>query len=628
MIRTTGKNYQDLRRSEELSNLLSYFTTNQWIFITNHLKELQAFCSEDENGLFQLDVKTINWRKYFSYFAWGLHRFILKENIDPPTEAERSDVLLSSGKGVVSTVDWVLNRGADVYIPPKTEYKSLVLNSERVRNAIKSTLVDHPQPNMSDPQFEAYLYKQAEKHCEFIFSNFNIKALRFFAVIVHSALRGIYEKIVVDHEKLKKLQEYSFKQSGPFIFVPTHRSYVDFVLMSYILFAFSVRIPQIVAAEDFLNMAVIPQIFRGAGAFFIRRKRVEFMDVYNAVLYEYVQRLIMTENWLEFFIEGTRSRYGKTLPAKFGILGMVVDAYLDQKIPNAQIIPVTINYDRIIEGESYPRELLGEPKVKESFLALLKASSILKMNFGKVYFEMADPIPLDKFVNDFKENKKGKVDLTHKAERTDLVSDLGTEIVYKLNENLVVMPTAVVSSVILMSRKGIREEVLSEKSQWLIKQILLRNGKVGVTDENFSYSTVRNAIGHVQHLLEQRKDVYYVRVSDKEGCKNILLLSSYRNTLCHIFWNEAIIACALGSFGRDIAWKEGVLIDRLWEEVSFLHTLLYREFQLRERITKENFPQLLDQMAKRGIIKLEERDGNTLVKVIKFCFYMLMSYIL
>lgn len=614
--KSAGKLYKMTQKSEELSELFSPFTSNEWVYLNNNFHDLQKYCSKEELDIFQLDTKVIEWKRYLTYFCWGLHHFVLKENVDPPTEVDRADVLLTSGDSSVSTVAWAFSRGNEFQTISKKEFKSLVLNSERVKNTIK-TLVVNKQANMSDQQFENYLFKIAEKNCDFIFSNYDVKYIRAFGLIIHSVFKTIYDKIVVDKVQILKLKQSDAKTNGPLILMPTHRSYVDFLVISYILFAFSAQCPQIVAAEDFLNMALVPLLLRGSGAFFIRRKKQDYFEIYNAILYEYIQQLLMTENWLEFFIEGTRSRYGKTHAPKLGILSIVVDSYLDGKIPNAQIVPITINYDKVLEGDSFPAELLGEQKVKESLSRLVKAANVLKMNFGRIFVDISDPIALDKYVEQYKGDLQGRLEDNFKEpqQRLALVKDLGYEIVYRLNENLVVMLTSVVASLFLVYRKGITEETLNEKVEWLLKQILARKGKIGTTDENFSVVAIKTAIGHLQHLVEHKKQVFSLKEYTKEDNKNVLMLSYYRNMLGHIFWNESIVACALASFGQEMALREGVTIERLWEEVSFLQSLVYREFQMRDKITQRNLLSLLRQMADREVLSLSENDEITVVKV-------------
>ncbi len=106
-------------------------------------------------------------------------------------------------------------------------------------------------------------------------------------------------------------------------------------------------------------MVLVHHLLRASGAFFIKRKGLEHPALYKAVLAEYIKCLLAGGSNLEFFIEGTRSRTGRMLPPKFGILGVVASAVEEGLIPDAVVVPITINYERVLEGETFPYELLG-----------------------------------------------------------------------------------------------------------------------------------------------------------------------------------------------------------------------------------------------------------------------------
>lgn len=583
---------------------------NEWIFLTHRLEELREFCTEEEKDIFQLNVSAIEWRKYLLNYTWGLQRFILKENIDPPTEADKTDILLTTGTKGLSNYTWILSRGNEFKPLPVHEMKALVLQSKKVNDVIKDLVINKKSMNLGDQQFEDYLYKIAAKECDFIFSNYHINLIRGLVSIVTMVIKNVYDKIVVDEAAVEALRNFDFKKYGPIVFMPSHRSYMDFLMLSYILFTFSIKTPQIVAAEDFLGMALIPILLRGSGAFFIRRKKPEFPEIYNAVLYEYIQRLLITQNWLEFFVEGTRSRYGKTMAPKFGIISIIMDALLDNKLPDVHIVPVTLNYDRVFEGETFPYELLGEQKVKESLTRMIKGLNTLSMNFGKIYVEISKPFSLKQYIENTNNIQfQGKLDpYNNHADRFPLAKILGYEMVYQINENLIVMPSALIASVILAHRKGLNEENLHAKVEWLVDQLQLRKIKIGAIEGRYSHISTKSSLALLENQIHQKKDIFHIHVAAKEDYKNILMLSYYRNTLIHAFWLESIVACALSSFGRDIAWKEGVSMERLWTEVNFLNALVSKEFQLREKLTKDFLPILVDRMIKRGILEVINGD--------------------
>jgi len=198
---------------------------------------------------------------------------------------------------------------------------------------------------------------------------------------------------------------------------------------------------------------------------------------------------------------------------------------------------------------------------------------------------------------------------------------LGYEIIYRMNEKLVIMPTALVAAVVLMHRKGISEDSLVERVEWLGNELVARNSKLGSMNENSTSIAVRNAINHLEGIITKtKKDIFELSVSPKVDYKNILLLSYYRNTLIHVFAMEAFVACSMSAFGHQLAWKEGVSIERLWEETQFLMRVCQKEFILKDIVTNmKEFRELLDLMTQRGIYEI---NGDK-IKVCRNNYYFL-----
>lgn len=175
----------------------------------------------------------------------------------------------------------------------------------------------------------------------------------------------------------------------------------------------------------------------------------------------------MEGNNFEFFLEGTRSRTGKILSPQFDILNIIVDAVMEEKVSDVCIVPMTINYEKVLEGDTFPEELLGEEKVEESLLRVVKAIKLLKVNYGRVYIEFCEPIMLNKYVRDLVTPTFNPI--KRKEQRKELVERLGYDIIYSLSEKVVIMSTSVVSAVLLMYRKGITEDLLISNVHWLSK---------------------------------------------------------------------------------------------------------------------------------------------------------------
>ena len=153
------------------------------------------------------------------------------------------------------------------------------------------------------------------------------------------------------------------------------------------------EVPHICAGEDLMMITGVSHLLRMSGAFFMRRT-FRGDPLYKAIFTSYVEQLCADKMIMEFFIEGTRSRTNKMLPPKLGILQILNNTYFEKKCEEVTFVPVTINYTRTLEGESFPNELTGENKVKESLSRIINAFSILSMNFGTIYLDFYEPIKL------------------------------------------------------------------------------------------------------------------------------------------------------------------------------------------------------------------------------------------
>lgn len=233
----------------------------------------------------------------------------------------------------------------------------------------------------------------------------------------------------------------------------------------------------------------------------------------------------------------------------------------------------------MLEGETLPYELLGESKVKESFSRIVASANILRKNFGRIFVEFCQPISLSEY-----ENKE--IDVESK------VDQIKTKIINELNQNSIVMPTNILASILLMHRKGVSEEILIARSDWLAQELLKRNKRIGSLSDTSAHIPVRNGIKLLENIVRKRKDMFNLSITPKVDYKNLLLLGYYRNALLNTFASEAIMISALASFGHQIAWKEGVDKKRLLEENYFLINLFENEFLLNKN-EEETFQKLV-----------------------------------
>ncbi len=300
--------------------------------------------------------------------------------------------------------------------------------------------------------------------------------IRMIAWTVHKAFKNMFEKININMDMLEELREIEKNSELPIVLLPTHRSYFDFLIVSYIFFIYKLRLPNFVADEVLLQAELLPFLVKSSGAFFFQRLLYAKSGLYRVVFDKYLELLLREGNTLQFFIEGSRSRTGKILAPKSEVLNVVLDTLLFGKVADVYLIPLTINYEKVLESDTFPGELLGEEKVAESLVRVIKASFIMRFNYGRVYVEICKPMTVRPFIDSV---QRRNPQLKGQELRQELVGQLGKEIVLRLTNGIVIMSTSIVSSVLLMHRKGISEDALIKFVNELVKYILKKGYKVG-----------------------------------------------------------------------------------------------------------------------------------------------------
>jgi glycerol-3-phosphate O-acyltransferase len=283
---------------------------------------------------------------------------------------------------------------------------------------------------------------------------------------------------------------------------------------------------------------------------------------------------------LECFIEGGRSRTGKLLGPKFGFLSFVLDSILSGRVEDAYICPVSLQYDKVLEVDSYVNELLGKPKEKESLTQFLSASSVLSLNLGRIDCRFHEPWSLKDFIQEQQTRQRLNVDLSVRdlSDRTRLLRTLGYRVLSDINEASVIMPTALVGTVLLTIRgRGIGKSELVRRVDALAARVKAKGSKVADFKGMPTSHVVERAlevlgpklVGTVDGLAEE---TYYA--------VDRFQLSFYRNMTIHVFVSEALIAAALyskvkqGGGSSNERMQEVELIER----VGYLSQLFRGEF--------------------------------------------------
>lgn len=570
-----------------LNDNFKFFCTSEWIFDSRNLERAEK-SFEKEKKIFFCDPKTIDWSIYFQQMCYGIHKWIIKEDPEPPT-IMKSDIVKQNSVRLFSDITFAYDitstftrEGESIN---RDQMKQLVLQSKRVQDAIQKVA---QEKSLKFIQVE----DDAVKIMEQMFSNPKTPIVRLFAWYLRKVWRQMYSSIVVDEKEIEKIKKvYQDRGSGSIIIMPTHRSYIDFLITSYIFLAYKLPLPHIAAGEDFLNMSIVQSLFRYSGAFFIKRQFAND-DLYKAIFTEYCQQLLIDQSSIEFFTEGTRSREGKTLPPKTGLLNVIVDAWLEKRVSNITILPIHINYEKFMEGNSYSREALGEKKTKESLKALLQNGiGVLKTNHGDISVSFANPISLDSLL----QNKLNPYE--NENDKKTFVNQVSNRIIQELNDSSRIMPTSLIATIMLANRHGISKEELILNVSYLKGHVVKRGGKM---HHHLKDSSIDRSLGLLKDMIST-KGMVEIKSDD---LKNFIHLGIYRNQVLHLFYMESMVCIVLET-------KNGMDLEGLLSDCEFLKDLLQLEFIGNEKQWKS----LIDQMVIDGILK--ENQGNYYIQNFK-----------
>lgn len=270
---------------------------------------------------------------------------------------------------------------------------------------------------------------------------------------VLSVLDNVYEQTVgrmyteleVDKEGIDRVREAA--KEGTVVLLPSHKSHVDYIVLTYVLYHHHLQLP-LIAAGDNLNFAPMGPILRRAGAFFIRRS-FKGDRLYQAVVDAYMRKLLRDRWPLEFFLEGGRSRTGKLLPPKLGLLNIVVDAALGLGEHKTFFVPISVGYERLVEEEAFVTELSGGEKKKEDVRGLLGTTKLLGQRYGRISVQFGAIQTLDELLAEVSADQ-AKVT---PARRRAIVTRLAYRVMNEINRVGAVTPGALVATALLTHGK-------------------------------------------------------------------------------------------------------------------------------------------------------------------------------
>ncbi len=470
-----------------------------------------------------------------------------------------------------------------------------ILMSQSVRRQIRREVEVNGMPRT---RAEA----QARKYAFEIAADYSPPLVQFLSGVLGKLWNRIYEGVEIAHlDSLKQVAGNS-----EIVYVPCHRSHIDYLLLSYVIYERGMICPHIAAGIN-LNLPLLGSVLRKGGAFFLRRS---FRDnpLYAAVFNKYLSLILAKGLPIEYFIEGGRSRTGRLLSAKPGMLSMTVRGFLRNPSRPLAFVPVFFGYERLMEGKSYISELSGQAKQRETLLGLFKSLKVLRKRFGRVYVNFGEPIPLETLLDQHHPAWR-----EHDVQREDrpawlqsMVRDLGDRVLRGINDAAAVNPVNLVATALLsMPRCGMLE---TELVQFLDLHLGLLRAAPYSPRSTVPEMDGRQVLDYVEQLgLLKRKghklgDIMYLQERDA------VLASYFRNNVAHVFALQSLVACCFLDRTQLERKEVLALLRRIYPYVQGELQLRWEASELEAAVSA-----MIDALAERGLLVLT-RGGKILAR--------------
>jgi glycerol-3-phosphate O-acyltransferase len=433
---------------------------------------------------------------------------------------------------------------------------------------------------------------QARKYAFEIAANYSHAFVQIAEKLLGRVWNRVYDGVKINHAATLK----QVTDGNEVVYVPCHRSHMDYLLLSYIIYHQGYALPHIAAGIN-LNIPVVGRFLRKGGAFFIRRSFAG-NALYTVVFMKYLAAIMARGHSIEYFIEGGRSRTGRLLHPKTGMLSMTVRSFLRDPVRPVVFVPVYFGYERIVEANTYISELSGAPKKKESWWDLITSFRVLRERFGTVHVNVGEPIRLndllDSALPSWREQRFD--DDTRLPAVNALVGDLAVRIMRGINAAAAVTPINLLATALLSSPRGaLPESALLRQLDLYLK--LLRaspySDRVTVTDatpaEIVAYGESLKILTRLPHKLGD-----IVKMSDESA----QLIAYYRNNVLHLFALPSLVACAF--IGNSVLRTED--IQRLaWRVYPYVASELFLRW--REEEVSRVIADMLAALAEHGVLQ-------------------------
>jgi glycerol-3-phosphate O-acyltransferase len=412
------------------------------------------------------------------------------------------------------------------YKVPRFVHEAILSRREFLESVDAVAAESATPPAVARERAEQYLHEIAATHSPYV--------IDLIANAIHKLYSQGYGAIRYSDDDTRRLA--ALGNGDPMVFLPSHRSNLDRLSLQYMLWENDFP-PNHTAGGINLNFFPVGPLIRRTGVFFIRRS---FKDnpLYKLVLRAYLDYLVEKRFPLEWYMEGGRSRSGKLLPPRLGLLSYVVDSMRRGKAEDLQLIPVSIAYDQIHDVPDYAREVQGKDKERESLGWLLRAVRSLRRRYGDIHIRFGEPVSARAMLGTAEETDEGSVDL----------QKLAFEVMYRIGQVTPITPIALVS-LALLALHGIAASAqrLAEETARMVEFARARHLPL---TEDFDLDDPAR-VGVILDWLAEHDNVSSHEALGRRvfwlDDDQMIRISYYRNMVVHFFVDRALAEMALRS---------------------------------------------------------------------------------
>ncbi len=420
---------------------------------------------------------------------------------------------------------------------------------------------------------ESKLRRRAERLLREIAATHSTTVIDLSARLIRALYSRAYDATLhYDRTQLEAI--YSLVQRYPVVFLPSHKSNLDHLVLQYALYENGLP-PNHTAGGINMNFFPVGPLVRRSGVFFIRRS---FRNdaLYKLVLRSYLDYLIEKRFSLEWYIEGGRSRSGKLLPPRFGLLAYVADSYRRGLAEDVILLPVSIAYDQISDVGDYAAEQRGARKEKESFRWFLKVLRRLRRRYGGIHLRFGEPLSLASHLGPPTPGAEPVPD-----EQSLALQKVAFEVCVRINAVTPITPVSLVTLALLGAGDAARSlEEIRASLRNLVATIERRKLPTTAPLDLEEPGALRRVLdelegaGVVSRFDEGLEELFAIEPEQQ------LAAAYYRNTITHFFVTDAIVELALVRVAEERPRDALALFTR---EAHALRDLFKFEFFFRER---------------------------------------------